>query len=782
MKKSLFYIIVILFFFYGCSLDKIEEVWITLKNPSVIIEPKGGTYSNPVTIKFSSKIKDLTYYYTLDGKEPSLNSKKYSSPFIITSPVTLKVRGYIDGEPITKIQTEEYKFKVGGFNLTPATGEFTSDKISVSIIPETEGATVIYTTDGTTPSKTNGNIYSEAIEINQFTILKVFAYKNGYEDSDIYRYAYSFKTLDPEIEPQELELPFSSLITMTNQTPNSLIYYTLEDNKWPSSNSYLYTSAGIILTPQSGKDTITLRAISYRYGFSYSATIEKKYFFKIENIGIIPDPENKIFTSPQQVELFCPVVDANIYYTLDDSTPDSSKTLYTGPITISTDTTLKAIAIRDGMKDSNILLKQFVFNKVKKAYPSFAAGVYNSPIGVTLSCETSGAEIRYTLDGTEPTTSSTLFTGTPITISTDKTLKTKAFKTGLTSSDTCTVIYQIRAGLTKVSDPTSDTPSGSYTETKVVNVSCSTQDARIYWAIDSTPDIWKDQYIEQSGEIEIFKSCSLKLITYKDGMASSNLITLNYTIGGYPVSEPEISIDNREYKDIQVIEITHPDPEVIIRYTIDGSEPDTSSKIYGGPFVLNDIGANITLKAKAFKPNCTESLTVTKNYNFKLPDVSFNPIGGEYGYQVNLYLVQPVTGSTIRYTTDGSTPTPSYGTIYTGTPIAVTNGMTVKAISYKNNWLDSDVKSETYTLKVNKPIFSPSPNKTYSGEKLIRIDVIPKGPTIKYTLDDSNPKTSPSAIIYTGPFTINSNTKIRAYAYKSGWEDSDESVAEYIFE
>ena len=43
---------------------------------------------------------------------------------------------------------------------------------------------------------------------------------------------------------------------------------------------------------------------------------------------------------------------AEIRYTLDGSTPTASSTLYSGPVTLSDTTTVKAIAIKDGVSSS----------------------------------------------------------------------------------------------------------------------------------------------------------------------------------------------------------------------------------------------------------------------------------------------------------------------------------------------------------------------------------------------------------------------------------------------
>ena len=73
---------------------------------------------------------------------------------------------------------------------------------------------------------------------------------------------------------------------------------------------------------------------------------------------------------------------------------------------------------------------------------SVPGGYYTSPQTVSISISTSGATIRYTTNGSEPTESSPVYTG-PITIQTTTTLKAKAFKSGMNPSATATAVYTI---------------------------------------------------------------------------------------------------------------------------------------------------------------------------------------------------------------------------------------------------------------------------------------------------------------------------------------------------
>lgn len=70
-------------------------------------------------------------------------------------------------------------------------------------------------------------------------------------------------------------------------------------------------------------------------------------------------PENPTFsipagtyTSAQSVELACATEGAEIHYTLDGADPDASAALYSTPIAIAATTTLKAVAIKNGISSS----------------------------------------------------------------------------------------------------------------------------------------------------------------------------------------------------------------------------------------------------------------------------------------------------------------------------------------------------------------------------------------------------------------------------------------------
>lgn len=156
-------------------------------------------------------------------------------------------------------------------------------------------------------------------------------------------------------------------------------------------------------------------------------------------------PASGTYSSAQSVTISCTTSGATIRYTTNGSDPTSSSTVYTGPITVSATTTIKAKAFQSGLMDSGIASATYTISSTTQvAAPTFnpAGGTYSSAQSVSISCATSGATIRYTTNGSDPTSSSTTYTG-PITISSTTTIKAKAFKSGMTDSAMASAVYTI---------------------------------------------------------------------------------------------------------------------------------------------------------------------------------------------------------------------------------------------------------------------------------------------------------------------------------------------------
>ncbi len=113
-----------------------------------------------------------------------------------------------------------------------------------------------------------------------------------------------------------------------------------------------------------------------------------------------------------------------------------------------------------GYKDI-ILVPATVLEQV--AIPTFdpAAGEVTSGTNVSISCATSGATIHYTVDGTDPTSSSATYSS-PIEITATTTIKAIAVKDGMADSEIATATYSV-ASAGSVTLTSSDITAGDNT-------------------------------------------------------------------------------------------------------------------------------------------------------------------------------------------------------------------------------------------------------------------------------------------------------------------------------
>lgn len=78
-------------------------------------------------------------------------------------------------------------------------------------------------------------------------------------------------------------------------------------------------------------------------------------------------------------------------------------------------------------------------------------------------------------------------------------------------------------------------------------------------------------------------------------------------------------------------------------------------------------------------------------------DPTFSPAAGSYSSNQTVTISTVTSGASIKYTTNGTDASRSVGTSYS-TPITVSSNQTVKAIAYKDYYVDSAVASAAYTI------------------------------------------------------------------------------------
>ena len=175
--------------------------------------------------------------------------------------------------------------------------------------------------------------------------------------------------------------------------------------------------------------------------------------------------ESGTYSGTQTVRLSSETEDVTIYYTLDGTDPTTASTEYNpgfqwgnnwygGGVTVDANATLKAIAVAEGMDNSEVAVFEY---QIKAATPAGSPdpNTYQTWPLVTLSSATEGATIYYTTDGSDPTAMSTEYSGPIQTGETAGVIKAIAIKAGNVESDIATLAYSSDPNMAVLTDEAS---------------------------------------------------------------------------------------------------------------------------------------------------------------------------------------------------------------------------------------------------------------------------------------------------------------------------------------
>lgn len=627
--------------------------------------------------------------------------------------------------------------------FSPYPGTYTSPQ-TVTIADTTPGVTIYYTTDGSTPT-TSSPQYAGPLTISTTTTLMALAGGNNYANSAVAYGVYRITAVPPIFSPYPGTYTTAQTVTITDATPGVTIYYTT-DGTTPTPASAKYVG------PITISATTTLQAIGAGNGYGASSGA-----FGVYRIAALPptfSPAPGTYASPQSITISDASPGALIYYTTDGSTPTTASPQYASPITLSSTTTLQAIAAGNGYSASSVSLG--IYKIGPAAAPSFSPvpGAYSTSQSVTISDSSPGVSIYYTTDGSTPTTSSHLYSG-PVVISATTTLQAMAVGGGYGQSPVTSGIYKISGAATPAFSPT----PGNYASPQSVAIADSSPGVTIYYTTDgSMPTTASTPY---TAPVTISKTTTLQAIAAGNGYTASSLETGTYKIAT-PV--PTLSPYPGNYSRPQSVTISDAAAGATVYYTTDGSTPTTASPQYNGPIA---ISSTTTLQAIAAGNGYAASAAAFGIYRISAQPPTFSPYPGTYSTPQTVTISDASSGATIYYTTDGSMPTTA-SPKYTG-PITISSTTTLQAIAAGNGFAASTSTYGIYRIVAATPTFSPNPG-SYTGAQTITISDTSPGVTIYYTTDGTTPTTASPK--YPGPVTLSATTTLQAIAVGNGYATS----------
>ena len=435
---------------------------------------------------------------------------------------------------------------------------------------------------------------------------------------------------------------------------------------------------------------------------------------------------------------------AAIYYTTDGTIPSTASNVYTGPIAVSSATTIQAIAVVSGDSSSTIASGTYAIQAPQTATPTFGPvpQSYSLPQSVTISDITPGATIYYTTNGTPPTTSSSIYTG-PIVVNTSTTIEAIAVASGLATSALATATYVIgntpvnysggftTSGLTlngtaAVSGTRLRLTDGGFYEagSAYFNTPVNVQSFTATFSFQMTNALADGMtFLIQgngttalgpsggglgygpdtpTGTLGIPNSVAVKFDIYDNENEGSDSTGM-YTNGASP-TVPAVDMTSSGVDpsngDVYNVQITYDGTTLAMSIT----DATTKAK-FGTNWAVNIPALVGGSTAYVGFTGATGGLAATQDviaWTFTTPappvaTPTFSPAPGTYGSALSATISDSTPGTTIYYTTNGTAPTTS-STVYTN-PITVSTNTTIQAMAAESGNSNSLIASGTYTIQ-----------------------------------------------------------------------------------
>ena len=278
----------------------------TIKAREVVATPAfsigGGEVEEGTMVTISCATEGAVIYYTTDGTTPTASSAVYNGAITVNSAMTIKAMAaksgyYTNSAVATAVFTIKIPAVVVATPVFSIAGGEVEEGAKVTISCATSGATVYYTTDGTTPT-TSSTKYTGAITVNKAMTIKAIAAKEGnYINSGVATASYTIKAREivatPVINPAGGEVEAGAGVTISCATSGATIYYTT-DGTTPTTSSAVYSSAIAV------NDAMTINAMAAKSGYYINSAVATATFTVRQ---IVVEPETPVIDAALQAAI-----------------------------------------------------------------------------------------------------------------------------------------------------------------------------------------------------------------------------------------------------------------------------------------------------------------------------------------------------------------------------------------------------------------------------------------------------------------------------------------------
>lgn len=629
--------------------------------------------------------------------------------------------------------------------VSPRPGHY-NEPVDVTLTPTLGTSTIRYTLDGSAPD-INSTLYTGAIPLTDDTVVKAVEVSAGGEVSPVITSSYLISASETghayvEYFGGVYSTAISAFVASPDYPDSPQSYELLTSLATPVNRGSYFSSwvRGYIHPPQTGD-----------YTFAVSSDDSSEFYLSTDD-----DPANMQLiaylngsasagaygNSVSQNQPVALVAGQRYYFearVVENSGGDHLSVQWQLP-----DTTIEAPISGQYLSPFGLTDEP---SKLVPATISPIGAVYSGSVSVTVTHPKPSVELRYTLDGSEPSISSSLYSA-PILVSSAATVKVKAFRAGFTESQTAEVSYDFDAGSQFVRDG-----------------------LHMWYRADRG-------VTDSSGAVSDWLNLANFGHSASQGDTDKQPLIVASGFNGEPVIRFDGTDDRLDFTSTPLSEFT-----VAVVFSAD------STGGWGGPLAYGTDGVDGFSIVNGINSTTSYQSELVTYPGEAIRSYSDTPIALPFDQKVMVWDSSPtqsLDGLDQNLVSNGpsgwGTPSSSIGFSY-----AHLDGDIAEILIFDRVLSDQERgELELYladryaqTLTLDEPTVSPGAG-LYESEVEVSFEHAGPSVELRYTLDGSDPTVA--STLYNTPFTLNSDTTVKVAAFRAGATPSAVVEAQYLFD